>query len=484
MTKPFLKHCESQFKTWINKRLPAFPAPRNLNYFWSFGNISSFMLIVMMLSGIVLAMHYKADPQTAFDSVQNITDNVNYGWLIRNMHRTGASFLFMAVYIHMLRAIYYGSYKKPREMLWITGVFILLLMMATAFMGYVLPWGQMGYWAATVITNLFTSIPFIGEHITTMLLGGEQIGEATLSRFFVLHIILPFIICAVIRMHIKALKKSGANNPLGIDVKGPQDTLPFHPFYTIKDMLALAVFLTLYAVFVFYLPEILAHPENSIPADPQATPMHIMPEWYFLPFYAMLRAVTFNINIYALSGLFLLALLVIEFVWRHTPKWLGWKSGAALFLLAASLSIFGLLSDAYRQWEIPWTEYRYIPITATFGGVMAMFGSIALLTALPWLDTHPVRSARFRPWFRFFFVLLLIDIGILGFAGAQPADRIYLTLPFITLDNALLALAATGFYYAFFLIILPLLARYEKASKMPVSIHQAVLDQQKKGTVK
>lgn len=408
---------------WIDQRLPVFtlirkeykvfPIPRNINYFWNFGAIALFMLVVMMVTGIVMAMHYTADTRFAFDSVEHIMRDVNGGWLIRYAHINGASFLFIAVYIHIFRGIYYGSYKKPRELLWIFGVVIFLLLMGTAFIGHVLPWGQMSFWSATVITSLFSAIPLIGDSIVTLLWGGFSVDNPTLTRFFILHFLLPFIIVFVLLLHVCTLHIAGSNNPLGIDAKEPQDTLPFHPYYTTRDIFGLLIFLTIYAVFVFYMPNVFNHPDNYIPADPLVTPAHITPEWYFLPFYAMLRAITFDIS-------------------------------------------------------IPLTDV--VLINAKLGGVIAMFGSIILLFFLPWLDSHPVRSARFRPLFRFFLLTLVVDFIFLGYVGFQPADAELFEIP---LNH--LGLAATVYYYAFFLIVVPLLSKIEKERELPVSIYQPVL---------
>lgn len=415
---------------WIDQRLPiftlmrkeykVFPVPRNINYFWNFGAIATFMLVVMMVTGIVMAMHYTADTRFAFDSVERIMRDVNGGWLIRYVHMNGASFFFIAVYIHIFRGMYYGSYKRPRELLWILGVVIFLLMMATAFIGHVLPWGQMSFWSATVITNLFSAIPLIGDDIVTLLWGGFSVDNPTLTRFFALHYLLPFIIVFVLLLHICTLHVAGSNNPLGINAKKPQDTLPFHPYYTMRDMFGLLIFLVIYAVFVFYMPNVFSHPDNYIPADPLVTPAHIMPEWYFLPFYAMLRAITFDIS-------------------------------------------------------IPFTDI--ILINAKLGGVIAMFGSIILLFFLPWLDSHPVRSARFRPLFRFFLLTLVLDFIFLGYVGSQPADAELLDIP---LNH--FGLAATAYYYAFFLVVVPLLSKVETGREPPVSIHQAVLQADKRAT--
>ena len=286
---------------WIDHRLPVFtflhhemheyPTPKNLNYWWNFGSLAGITLVIMIVTGILLSMHYTAHVDHAFQSVERIMRDVNYGWLIRYIHANGASFFFIVVYIHIFRGLYYGSYKAPRELLWMLGVVILLLMMATAFMGYVLPWGQMSFWGATVITNLFSAIPLVGESIVTLLWGGFSVDNPTLNRFFSLHYLLPFVIVGVVVLHIVALHRFGSNNPLGIDVRGDQDTVSFHPYYTVKDMFGLSVFLTIMAAVVFFLPNSMGHPDNYIPANPMVTPAHIVPEWYFLPFYAILRAV-------------------------------------------------------------------------------------------------------------------------------------------------------------------------------------------------
>src|SRR5258706_226898 len=286
---------------WIERRLPimglvhssfvAYPTPRNLNYWWTFGAILSLMLGLKILTGVILAMHYTPEATMAFKSVESMVRDVNYGWLLRNMHASGASMFFLAVYIHMFRGLYYGSYKEPREVLWILGVIILLLMIVTGFMGYVLPWGQMSFWAATVITNLFSAIPVVGEAIVTWLWGGYSVGNPTLNRFYSLHYLLPFVIVGVVVLHIWALHVAGQNNPTGVEPKSEQDTVAFTPYATIKDSFLLVVFCNLFAWFVFYMPNFLLHPDNYIPANPAVTPTHIVPEWYYLPFYAILRAI-------------------------------------------------------------------------------------------------------------------------------------------------------------------------------------------------
>ena len=417
---------------WIDERLPVFtmmqkeygvfPTPKNFNYFWNFGAILMVMLVIMIITGIVLAMQYTAHVDHAFESVERIMRDVNGGWMLRYMHANGASFFFIAVYIHIFRGMYYGSYKRPRELLWMMGVLIFLLMMATAFMGYVLPWGQMSYWGATVITNLFSAIPLVGEGIVTWLWGGFSVDNPTLNRFFALHYLLPFVIFAVVFLHVWALHVTGSNNPSGIEPKGKQDTLPFHPYYTLKDTFGLLIFLAVYALFVFFLPNALGHPDNYIPANALVTPAHIVPEWYFLPFYAILRAITFDIG-------------------------------------------------------IPFTDI--VLISAKLGGVLAMFGAIAIWFVLPWLDGHPVRSARYRPLYKAAFIVLVVNFLFLGYVGSQGADATLLGLPL-----SVLGLLATGHYFAHFLVILPWLAKHEKAKALPASIHDAVLVSQGKEPAK
>jgi len=416
---------------WIDYRLPIFsfmhhemheyPTPKNLNYFWNFGSLAGFVLTIMVVTGVVRAMHYTPHVSMAFNSVEHIMRDVNYGWLVRYLHSNGGSFFFIVTYIHIFRGLYYGSYKTPRELLWMLGVVILLLMMATAFMGYVLPWGQMSFWGATVITNLFSAIPLVGESIVTWLWGGFSIDNPTLNRFYSLHYLLPFVIFAVVGLHVMALHKHGSNNPLGIDMKGPQDSIPFHPYYTVKDYFGIGVFLIIYCGFVFFAPDFFGEPDNYIPANPLSTPPHIVPEWYFLPFYAILRAV--------------------PDIWF---------------------------------------------IEAKLAGVIAMFGSIFLLFFLPWLDHSPVRSARFRPWYKVFFWVLVVDCLVLMWVGANPPDgMLWATqgcvpskandydcggVSFLTVGRI-----STAYYFLHFLVILPLLGFVEKPKPLPVSISQPVL---------
>ncbi len=385
---------------WIDYRLPLFSAarhalieyrtPRNLNVFWNFGSLAGFFLVLQIVTGVVLAMHYTPHVDHAFDSVQHIMRDVNYGWLIRSAHANGASFFFICVYIHLFRGLYYGSYKEPRELLWWLGIIILIVMMMTAFMGYVLPWGQMSFWGATVITNLFSAIPGVGPAVVEWLWGGFSVDNPTLNRFFALHYLLPFVIVALVFLHIVALHRHGSSNPLGINPGAPRDTIPFHPYYTVKDLVGLGMALVFFAGVVFYAPDSLGHPDNYIPADPLRTPPHIVPEWYFLPFYAILRAIPHKL-----------------------------------------------------------------------GGVIAMFGAIFVLFALPWLDSSKVRSAAFRPVYRWVFWLFAANTVLLGWIGAKPAEGVYITLGRI----------ATAYYFVHFLVWMPLIGRVERTRKLPGSIY-------------
>ena len=394
----------SAFGKWMHERLPVmemvqgqaldFPTPKNLNYWWTFGGILSVMLVVQIVTGIVLAMHYTPHVSMAFASVESIMRDVNSGWLLRYLHSNGASMFFIAVYIHMFRGMYYGSYKAPREVLWMIGVLIYLLMMATAFMGYVLPWGQMSFWGAKVITNLFSAIPFVGESITTLLWGGYSVDNPTLNRFFSLHYLLPFVLAGLVGLHIWALHVPGNNNPTGVTVKSAQDTVPFHPYYTMKDGFAIAVFMMLYAAFVFFSPNYLGDAINYQEANQLVTPAHIVPEWYYLPFYAILRA-----------------------------------------------------------------------IPDKLGGVIAMFGSILILFVLPWLDTSKVRSGTYRPLFKYFFWIFAVVCVALGYLGSKPAEGAYVIWSRIL----------TAYYFAHFIIILPLLGLLESPKPLPSSISDDVL---------
>ena len=405
---------------WIDYRLPIFtmmqhelqeyPTPRNLNYWWNFGSLAGMVLVIMIATGIVLAMNYTPHVDHAFGSIERIMRDVNYGWLIRYIHMNGASFFFICVYIHLFRGLYFGSYKAPRELLWMIGVLIILAMMATAFMGYVLVWGQMSFWGATVITNLFSAIPLIGESIVSWLWGGFSVDNPTLNRFFSLHYLLPFVIIALVFVHLWALHAHGSNNPTGVDMKGPRDSISFHPYYTIKDAFGLGVMMLIFLGFVFYAPNFFGEPDNYIEANPLSTPAHIVPEWYLLPFYAILRAITEDFIVYQI------------------------------------FSLGGLL------------------ISAKFAGVIAMFASILILLLLPWLDTSRVRSARFRPVYRWFFWLFFIDCLVLGYVGAKPPEGWFVVLGQVS----------TTWYFAHFLLVMPLVGWLERPKPLPDSIAAAV----------
>jgi len=393
---------------WWDERLPLprmmhdqfvdFPTPRNLNYLWTFGGILTFCLVAQLVTGIVLAMHYVPTADDAFNSVDHIRRDVNYGWLIQAMHAVGASMFFIAVYIHIFRGMYYGSYRAPREILWILGVFILLAMMATAFMGYALPWGQMSFWGVTVITNLFPSldaiIPGLGTAVVEWLWGGYAVSGTTLNRFFSLHYLLPFVIFGLVILHIWALHVAGQNNPTGLNIKSKSDAVPMYPYAVAKDAFALFAFVIVFAWFVLFLPDYMGHADNFIEANALVTPPHIVPEWYFLPFYAILRA-----------------------------------------------------------------------IPDKLGGVIAMFASIAILAFIPWLDRSPVRSTKYRPIYKWFFWLFLFSCLALGYLGAKPAEGIYVFW----------ARVFTAYYFAHFLIVMPIVGSLETPSKMPGSITEAVL---------
>jgi ubiquinol-cytochrome c reductase cytochrome b subunit len=320
---------------WLDEKLPiprfvfavtgpGYPVPRNLNFAWNFGVLNATALTLQIVTGIVLAMHYQAGTATAFNSVEHIMRDVNQGWFLRYLHMNGASLFFLSVYIHIGRGLYYGSYKAPREMAWMLGLVIFLLMMATAFMGYVLPWGQMSFWGAKVITGLFGAIPLVGESVQHWLLGGYAPDQPTLTRFFSLHYLLPFVIAGVGILHVWAIHIPGSNNPTGVDVKSPQDTIPFHPYYTAKDGFSIAVALTLFTALVFFAPNALGHADNYIPANPLSTPAHIVPEWYFWPFYAILRAFTVDFilpaKLWGVIAMFSSILLLFFLPWLDTSR--------------------------------------------------------------------------------------------------------------------------------------------------------------------
>ncbi len=398
---------------WMDEKLPlprlvynsigaGYPVPRNLNYWWNFGVLATVFLLVQIVTGVVLAMHYAPNTLIAFDSIEHIRRDVNWGWLMTYAHANGTSAFFVVIYIHIFRGFFYGSYKAPREMVWLLGVMIFLLMMTTSFMGYVLPWGQMSFWAAKVITGLFGAIPLVGEPLQQWLLGGYAPDNAALNRFFSLHFLLPFVIVGVVILHIWALHIPGSSNPTGVEVKSESDTVPFHPYYIAKDGCALGAFLFIYCAVLFFAPNMLGHPDNYIPANPMSTPALIVPEWYFWPFYAILRAFTY--------------------------------------------------------------DFFFIP--AKLMGVLAMVASILIWFLLPWLDKSPVRSGHYRPLFRkFFWFGLIPSVVVLGYCGGAHPEEPYLMLSQIS----------SLYYFAHFLIVLPIVSSIERPDPLPLSITEAVL---------
>ena len=371
--------------TFLRNHLVIYQAPRNLNMWWSFGFLAGIALMIMVLSGLFLAMNYTPHVDMAFNSVERIMRDVNYGWLIRYVHMTGASMFFLVVYVHLFRGLYYGSYHKPREMIWLMGVLLLFTMVPTAFMGYVLVWGQQSFWAATVITSMFTAVPYVGEALVEWMWGGFSVGNPTLNRFFVLHYLFAFVILGMVFVHLWALHVKKSNNPEGIDL-GPEDHIPFHPYYTTKDFLGLGLFMIVFLSFVFFAPNFFTEADNYIPANPLVTPHQIVPEWYLLPFYTILKAVPHKL-----------------------------------------------------------------------GGVIAMTAAIAILFLMPWLDRSPARSCRYRPIYRVFFWLFIVDCFVLGYLGAQPPAGIFVDIGRI----------GSIYYFAHFLVIVPLVSMLETPRPLP-----------------
>jgi len=407
---------------WLHSRLPVIgllydtlmiPTPKNLNWMWIWGIVLVFALVMQIATGIVLVMHYTPHVDLAFASIEHIMRDVNGGYMIRYIHMNGATLFFIAVYAHIFRGLYYGSYKAPREVTWIIGMLIYLLMMATGFLGYVLPWGQMSFHGAAVITSLFGAIPFIGESIHTWLLGASAVGQPALNRFFSLHYLLPFLILGLVIVHVWAFHSTGNSNPTGVEVRrgskaeAEKDTLPFWPYFVIKDLFALAVILVVFMAVVGFMPNFFGEPVNYVQANPLATPSHIVPEWYYLPFYAILRAFT---------------------------------------------------SDVWVVMFAHWVSFGIID--AKFFGVLAMFGAIIVIALAPWLDTSSVRSGRYRPMFKWWFALLVIDFIVLTWAGAMPAEPPY----------SIIALIGASYWFAYFLVILPLLGVIEKPVAPPATI--------------
>jgi ubiquinol-cytochrome c reductase cytochrome b subunit len=439
---------------WVDNRFPAsklfkehmseYYAPKNFNFFYIFGALSVLVLVIQIVTGIFLVMHYKPDAALAFGSVEYIMRDVPWGWLIRYMHSTGASAFFLVVYMHMFRGLIYGSYRKPRELIWLFGCGIFLVLMAEAFMGYLLPWGQMSYWGAQVIVNLFSAIPFIGPDLALLIRGDFVVGDATLNRFFSFHVIaMPLVLLGLVVAHIIALHEVGSNNPDGVEIKAkrdasgkPLDGIPFHPYYTVHDIFAVSVFLMVFTAIVFFAPEMggyFLEYNNFIPADPFKTPLHIAPVWYFTPYYSMLRAVTDEM-MYALIACVLAGAFLTVTRVRMPTLFKGVIVGGAAVIIAMMLSI-----------------------DAKFWGVVAMGGGVMILFFLPWLDNSPVKSIRYRPdWHKYLYVVFVLDFLVLGYLGILPPSDI----------GGRVSQIGTLFYFGFFLLM-PWWSRLGEPKKVP-----------------
>ena len=430
--------------TWVDNRFPAsklykehlgeYYASKNLNFWYIFGALSLLVLVIQITTGIFLTMHYKPDAALAFASVEYIMRDVPWGWLIRYMHSTGASAFFVVVYLHMFRGLIYGSYRKPRELVWVFGCAIFLCLMAEAFMGYLLPWGQMSYWGAQVIVNLFAAIPFIGPDLALLIRGDYVVGDATLNRFFAFHVIaVPLVLLGLVAAHIIALHEVGSNNPDGVEIKGPDapkdaaghplDGIPFHPYYTVHDIFAVSMFLMVFTAIIFLAPEFggyFLEYNNFIPADPLKTPLHIAPVWYFTPYYSMLRAITTEMT-YALIACVVAATLLAV-------------------VKAKIAAVFKLVLVAVAAGAIA----SMLVIDAKFWGVVVMGGAVVILFFLPWLDNSQVKSIRYRPtWNKYLYGIFVINFLVLGYLGVQPPSPI----------GERVSQVGTLFYFGFFILM-------------------------------
>ncbi|GAB2467405.1 cytochrome bc complex cytochrome b subunit [Comamonas humi] len=441
---------------WLENRFPTafdayrvhmseYYAPKNFNFWYIFGSLALLVLVIQIVTGIFLVMHYKPDAAKAFESVEYIMRDVPWGWLIRYMHSTGASAFFVVVYLHMFRGLLYGSYRKPRELVWVFGCAIFLCLMAEAFMGYLLPWGQMSYWGAQVIVNLFSAIPFIGPDLALLIRGDYVVGDATLNRFFSFHVIaVPLVLLGLVVAHLLALHDVGSNNPDGIEIKGanapkdanghPLDGVPFHPYYTVHDIFGVTVFLMVFTAVVFFAPEFggyFLEYNNFIPADPLKTPSHIAPVWYFTPFYSMLRAITTEM-MYAISAILVIA---VAYVCVKT-RLAGALKGLLVIVGLVVLALFGAFA---------FTGIKALAgIDAKFWGVVVMGGAVIILFFLPWLDRSPVKSIRYRPsWHKYVYAVFVIDFVILAYLGVQPPSPI----------GEKVSQVGTLFYFGFFLLM-------------------------------
>ncbi|GGC06048.1 cytochrome b [Oxalicibacterium flavum] len=426
---------------WIDARFPLsstwkahlseYYAPKNFNFLYVFGSLALLVLVIQIVTGIFLVMHYKPDANLAFASVEYIMRDVPWGWLVRYMHSTGASAFFVVVYIHMLRGLLYGSYRKPRELVWLFGVGIFLCLMAEAFFGYLLPWGQMSYWGAQVIVNLFGAIPFIGPDLSLWIRGDYVVSDATLNRFFAFHVIaIPLVLIGLVVAHIVALHEVGSSNPDGVEIKEkvdengvPLDGIPFHPYYSVHDLFVVTIFLAVFSAVVFFAPEMggyFLEYNNFIPADPLKTPPHIAPVWYFTPFYSILRATTSEFMIWLALGVAAYVALIIV------------KSRLArVFKIAAA--VIGLVVIA-----------AMFIFDAKFWGVVFMGVSVMIMFGLPWLDHSPVKSIRYRPgWHKYIYLVFGIAFLILGYLGVQAPTPI----------GTLVSQICTFIYFGFFLLM-------------------------------
>jgi ubiquinol-cytochrome c reductase cytochrome b subunit len=427
--------------TWVDNRFPAtklynehlaeYYAPKNFNFWYFFGALALLVLVIQIVTGIFLVMHYKPDAALAFASVEYIMRDVPWGWLVRYMHSTGASAFFVVVYMHMFRGLIYGSYRKPRELVWIFGCGIFLCLMAEAFMGYLLPWGQMSYWGAQVIVNLFAAVPLIGPDLALLIRGDYVVGDATLNRFFSFHVIaVPLVLLGLVAAHIIALHEVGSNNPDGVEIKAkkganglPLDGIPFHPYYTVHDIFGVSVFLMIFTAIIFFAPEFggyFLEFNNFIPADPLKTPAHIAPVWYFTPYYSMLRAITGEM-MYALVAI-VLAGAVLGVVKAKVSAALK-----AAIVIGALVIVAGMLS-----------------FDAKFWGVVVMGGAVVILFFLPWLDHSEVKSIRYRPdWHKYLYGIFVVNFFVLGYLGVQPPSAI----------GERVSQIGTLFYFGFFLLM-------------------------------
>jgi ubiquinol-cytochrome c reductase cytochrome b subunit len=449
----------AKLTNWFENRLPTafdmykvhmseYYAPKNFNFWYIFGSLAMVVLVIQIVTGIFLVMHYKPDAALAFASVEYIMRDVPWGWLIRYMHSTGASAFFVVVYLHMFRGLMYGSYRKPRELVWVFGCAIFLCLMAEAFMGYLLPWGQMSYWGAQVIVNLFAAVPFVGPDLALLIRGDYVVGDATLNRFFSFHVIaVPLVLLGLVVAHLMALHDVGSNNPDGIEIKAtkdakgvPLDGIPFHPYYTVHDIFALCMFLMVFSAVIFFAPELggyFLEYNNFIPADPLKTPLHIAPVWYFTPYYSMLRAITDEMMLVLIALVVGAALFsVVKFKMPAIFK--------GVILVAAAAVVAMMLS-----------------IDAKFWGVVAMGGAVVILFFLPWLDDCSVKSIRYRPdWHKYLYAAFVINFFILAYLGTQAPSAI----------GERVSQVGTLFYFGFFLLM-PWWSRLGDAKPVPTRVN-------------